>query len=139
MCAVRPVGWGRASSRAAHTVSRDRMSRLRSLSGSLHAPVRRCEGAGGMWAHSRRESAREARLGIVSAAKVGCARGRGCVAEVRRAVGGCATPLLSVAGVAHASWNKGAATGVTRVGRVVFARGELTCCSRARMLGVKCR
>lgn len=66
MCAVRPVGWGCASSRAAHTVSRDRMSRLRSLSGSLYAPVRRCEGAGGMWAHSRRESARETRLDPVS-------------------------------------------------------------------------
>ena len=36
--------------------------------------------------------------------------------------------LLSVAGVTHTSWNKRAATGVTRVGRVVFARGELTCC-----------
>ena len=69
----------------------------------------------------------------------GCARGRGCVAGVRRAVGGCATPLLSVTGVTHAPWNKCAATGVTRVGRVVFTRSELTCCSRARMLGVNCR
>ena len=44
--------------------------------------------------------------------------------------GGCGWPLslLSVAGVTHTSWNKRAATGVTRVGRVVFARGELTCC-----------
>lgn len=38
----------------------------------------------------------------------------------------------------HAPWNKCAATGVTRVG-LLFTRGELTCCSRARMLGVKCR
>lgn len=55
--------------------------------------------------------------------------------------GGCGWPLslLSVAGVTHTPWNKRAATGVTRVGRVVFTRGELTCCSRARMLGVKCR
>ena len=55
--------------------------------------------------------------------------------------GGCGWPLslLSVAGVTHASWNKRAATGVTRVGCVAFARGGLTCCSRARMLGVKCR
>lgn len=59
---------------------------------------------------------------------LGGARGRGCVAGVRRAVGGCATLLLSVTGVAHAPWNKCAATGVTRVGRVVFTRGELTCC-----------
>lgn len=44
--------------------------------------------------------------------------------------GGCGWPLslLSVAGVTHTPWNKRAATGVTRVGRVVFARGELTCC-----------
>ena len=81
-----------------------------------------------MFGRLRRESPREARLGIVSAAKVGCARGRGCVAGVRRAVGGCATLLLSVAGVTHTPWNKRAATGVTRVGRVAFARGELTCC-----------
>ena len=53
--------------------------------------------------------------------------------------GGCVTLLLSVAGVARAPWNKCAAAGVRCVGRVVFARGELTCCSRARMLGVKCR
>lgn len=57
-----------------------------------------------------------------------CVRGRGCVDGVRRAVGGCATLLLSVTGVTHAPWNKCAATGVTRVGRVVFVRGELTCC-----------
>ena len=56
-----------------------------------------------------------------------------------RAVGGCATLLLSVTGVTRAPWNKCAATDVTRVGRVVFTRGELTCCSRARMLGVNCR
>ena len=77
-----------------------------------------------MWARSRRESAREARLGIVSAAKVSCARGRGCVVGCGCG-GGCATLLLSVAGVTHAPWNKCAVTGVTRV---VFARGELTCC-----------
>lgn len=54
--------------------------------------------------------------------------------------GGCGWPLslLSVAGVTHAPWNKCAAAGVTRVG-LLFTRGELTCCSRARMFGVKCR
>lgn len=85
-----------------------------------------------------RESPREARLGIVSAAKVGCARAR---LRYWGVSGGCGWPLslLSVAGVTHALWNKCAATGVTRVGRVVFARGELTCCSRACMLGVNCR
>lgn len=66
---------------------------------------------------------------------LGGARWRGCVAGVRRAVGGCATLLLSVAGVTHAPWNKCAATGVTRVGCVAFTRGELTCCSRARYAG----
>ena len=56
------------------------------------------------------------------------------------ASGGCVWPLslLSVAGVTRAPWNKRAATGVTRVG-LLFTRGELTCYSRARMLGVNCR
>lgn len=69
---------------------------------------------------------------------LGGARGRGCVAGARRVVGGCATPLLSVTGVTHAPWNKRVAGCVTRVG-LLFTRGELTCCSRARMLVIKYR
>lgn len=71
---------------------------------------------------------------------LGGSRGRGCAAGGRRSVGGCGWPLslLSVAGVTHALWNKQVTTGVTRVG-LLFTRGELTCCSRARMLGVNCR
>lgn len=69
--------------------------------------------------------------------EAGCARG--VCYWVCWAVGGCATLLLGVAGVAHVSWNKCAAAGVMCVGCVVFIRGELTCCLRARVLGVRCR
>lgn len=91
-----------------------------------------------MWAFVVRKPVRGA-SGYRIGGKSGLRSRAWCVAGARRAVGGCATLLLSVTGVTHAPWNKYAATGVTRVGRVVFTRGELTCCSHARMLVVKCR
>ena len=83
---------------------------------------------------ARGAKARERRVWAPYRGRCGLGVARGVCYWACRAVGGCATPLLSVAGVAHAPWNKCAATGVMRVGRVVFTRGELTCCSRARML-----
>ena len=59
----------------------------------------------------------------------------GALVARKRARGASGCRIGGVAGVAHAPWNKCAATGVTRVGRVVFTRGELTCCSRARYAG----
>ena len=89
-----------------------------------------------MWAPCGRESAREARLDpLLGALGV---QWRSWVAFVG-VWGGCVTLLLGVAGATHAPWNKCAATGVTRVGRVVFVRGELTYYSRVCMLVVKCR
>lgn len=55
---------------------------------------------------------------------MGCVRGRGCVAGVRRVVGGCATLLLSVTGVTHALWNKQVTTGrYACMARSVHSRG----------------
>lgn len=121
-------------------VSCNRVSWLRASLGSLYGVLRLCEGAGGC-GRARGAKARERRVWTPYRGRFGLsgARGRGCVAGVRRAVDGCVTLLLSAAGVTHVLWNKRAATGVTRVGRVVFTREGLTCCSRARMLGVKCR
>lgn len=83
---------------------------------SLYGVLRRCGSAGGKWAHSWRESAREARLDLVSGA-------------LRVTFVGAVASGVALLG----------AVSITRVGRVVFTRGELTCCSRARMLVVKYR
>lgn len=73
--------------------------------GSLYSILRLCEGLGGTRAHSWRESAREARLDLVSVA-------------LRVTFVGAVASGVALLG----------AVSITRVGHVVFTRGELTCC-----------
>lgn len=70
-------------------------TRLCASPGSLYGVLRRCEGAGGMWAHSRCESAREARLDPVSGAVRGGLRSRVAF------VGGALTLGSSICGACH--------------------------------------
>ena len=63
----------------------------------------------------------------------------GALVARKRARGASGCRIGGVAGVTHVVWNKRVTGCVTRAGRVVFTRGELTCISRACMLGVNCR